>query len=120
MRPDGTFELPDGRRLPVVAEFDGHDYVAHVVHDVEAAYEYLITWTDGVNSWLEGYHFPWLALARLAALIAACEQDVWLVHDSSTQPAFEDEANRFIGRTVHAFNCPPGCRGDSPMHDEYR
>lgn len=108
-----TYELTDGRQLPVVAEHQGHDYTAYVLYDVEAAHEWVLTWTDGINHWLEAWDYPWHAYARLAALVAACEQQVFLVHEPAPNEvgsrAFVEEAERLVRRTVHAFNCPPNC-----------
>lgn len=109
----------DGEALPVVAHHVSHDWSARVLYDVEAASEWVLTWTDGINEWVERYDYPWHAYTRLAALIATVEQDVFLVHRSDDPHGpldFVEESERFIRRTVHAFNCPPGCRGDSPMH----
>lgn len=121
-----TYELGDGRDVPVVVSWRRRDYSARVLrvddgdHD-DVAGEWLLTWTDGVNEWLEEYELPWLALARLAALVAAAEQDVFLVHDPSNRGnrdgvAFHNIATNFIARTVHAFNCPPICDGMSGEH----
>lgn len=115
------YELTDGRRLPVAAEHHGHDYVAYVLHDVEAAHEWLLTWTDGINVWLEEYHLPWHAYARLAALVAAAEQDVFLVHDLqdgdvAAHEAVVVEVERFVARTVHASSCPTSCDGTDPAN----
>lgn len=115
-----TYELAEGQELPVVAEFNGHDYTAHVLQDVEAAGEWVVTWTDGVNTWVERYDYPWNALARFAALLCAAEQQVFLVHDGSSPDAlikFVDESERFMARVVHSFNCRPGCDGSGPLHD---
>jgi hypothetical protein len=113
------YELTEGRPLFVVARFDGHDYVARVLHDVEAAGEWVVTWTDGVNTWIERYEYPWNALARFAALVCAAEQSVLLVHDPGDPHGpldFVEESERFMARVVHAFNCPAGCRGDGSSH----
>ncbi len=107
-------ELTDGRRLPVIAEFSGVDYDAYVLQEVEAAHEWLVTWSDGINEWLEEYDYPWHALARFTALVAACEQQVFLVHDVESRgerAAFVEEAERFVSRTVHASSCGIGCDG---------
>lgn len=119
-----TYELADGRVVPVLAEWTRHDYSARVLRldggDERDSIELCaLTWTDGINVWYEEYELPWNALARLAALVAAAEQDVFLVHRSDDPRGpldFVEESERFVRRTVHAFNCPPGCRGDSPMH----
>lgn len=117
------YELTDGRHLPVVAEHHGHDYAAWVLHDVEAFHEWVLTWTDGINHWLEEYHLPWHAYARLAALIAAVEQGVFLVHDLqdgdlAAHEAVVDAIERFIARSVHASSCAPGCDGTDPVNHE--
>lgn len=121
-----TFQLDDDRVVPVLTRWVRHDYSAHVLRldegdERDALGETALTWSDGINVWYEEYEFPWLALARLAALVAAVEQDVFLVHDEVAHPGderrFLDDANRFVCRTVHAFNCPTSCRGDSPNHD---
>lgn len=117
------YELTDGRELPVTAEHQGHDYVAYVLYDVDAAHEWLVTWTDGINVWLEEYHHPWHAYARLAALVAAVEQQVFLVHDPGVhgtrdRDRFVEEAERLVRRTVHAFDCPADCDGTGPNHDD--
>lgn len=115
------YELTDGRLLPVTAEHHGHDYAAYVLHDVETFHEWLLTWTDGINVWLEEYHHPWHAYARLAALVAAAEQDVFLVHDlqdgdPAARDAVVDEVERFVSRVVHASSCAPGCDGTDPVN----
>lgn len=118
------YELLDGRRLPVAAEHHGHDYSAYVLHDVEAAHEWLLTWTDGINHWLEEWHLPEHAFARLAALVRACDQQVFLAHQvdevygvTGAARAFEDEVERFMSRVVHASSCPSGCdRTDPTTH----
>lgn len=119
MTTGNLYELTDGRVLPVTAEHHGHDYWAWVLHDVDARRKWVITWTDGINHWLEEYELPWHAYARLAALIAAVEQQVFLVHDAHRQPdemlRFVDEVERFVSRTVHAFNCDVGCDGTDPV-----
>lgn len=123
------FELTDGRLVPVLCEVLRRDYAAYVLRIDEGdpddvAGVWALTWTDGINWWYEEYEFPWLALARLAALVAAVEQDVFLVHDPSNRGnaeglAFLEEAERFVRRTVHAFNCPAGCDGTgSTNHDD--
>jgi hypothetical protein len=116
-----TYELTEGEHLPVVAEYVQHDYTAWVLYRVEAAHEWLVTWTDGINQWCEEYDYPWHAFARLAALVAACDQQVFLVHDPSNRgpaegEAFREEADRFVARTVHAYNCASTCYGDGPKH----
>lgn len=108
-----------GRRLPVVARHGGHDWTAWVLYRVEAAHEWVLTWTDGINVWLEEYDQAWHALARLAALTAAVEQDVFLVHGSdvgSGRVVFVSEVERFVSRTVHASSCAPGCDGTDPVN----
>lgn len=123
------FELTDGRKLPVTAEYHGVDFAAWVLRDVneEPPAEgyvggWIVTWTDGINVWFEDdYELPWHALARFAALVAACEQQVFLVHDVESRgerAAFVAEAERFVSRTVHAFNCAPDCRADDPVNHQ--
>ena len=108
----------DGKLLPVTARFESHDWSATVLYRIEASHEWELQWTDGINVWVEEWIYAWHAYARLAALVAAVEQDVFLVHGSEEDhAAFVDEVERFVARTVHAFNCPPGCVGDSPHHD---
>jgi hypothetical protein len=112
-------ELNEPRDVPVVAHVVYHDWSARVLHDVEAAGEWPVTWTDGINVWFERYDYPWHALARLAALVAAVEQEVFLVHDVTNrgeQATFVDEAERFVSRTVHAHSCRPGCDGTGGPH----
>lgn len=116
------YELTDGRSLPVVAEYDGHDYRAYVLHDADASAEWILTWNDGINFWYEEYDYPWHVFARLAALVAAADQQVLLVHDLQdgdpiTHAAVVEEVENFIARTVHAFNCPPDCDGTSGPHE---
>lgn len=110
----------DGEALPIVAEHQGHRYAAHVLRD-ESPDVWVIIWTDGINTWKEEYHLPWQAFARLAALVAAAEQDVFLVHDPSNRgatdgEAFRNEVERFVSRTVHASSCRPGCDGTDPVN----
>lgn len=119
---DPHYDLDEEPRdVPVVAHYRARHWSARVLHDVEAAGEWALTWTDGINVWFERYDYPWHALTRLAALIAAVEQEVFLVHRSDDPHGpldFVEESERFVRRTVHAFNCPAGCRGDSPLHDD--
>lgn len=123
------FELADGRKALVVAEYHGVNFAAWVLRDVngEPPAEgyvggWIVTWTDGVNWWFEdGYELPWHALARLAALVAAAEQQVFLVHDVESRgerAPFVEEAERFVSRTVHASGCAPGCRGEDPANHQ--
>ena len=117
------FELTDGRQVPVTGEYHGVDFAAFVLRDApdvepdDYVGGWIVTWTDGINWWFEGnYELPWQALARFAALVAACEQQVFLVHDGEDpdqRDAFVVEANRFVARTVHASSCPAGCSGTS-------
>lgn len=102
-----TFESPiTGEELPVVAHYRAHHWSARLLYDVEAAHEWILTWTDGINVWVEEWHESHVALARLAALVAAVERDVFLVHRGDlgdlgvAQRRFEDEVERFISRTV--------------------
>lgn len=122
-----TYELDDGRVLPVAAEHHGHDYAAYVLHEVDAAFPWVLTWTDGINHWLEEWSLPEVAFARLAALVRACDQQVFLVHvvdevadgdDDGGRAAFEDEAERFLSRAVHASSCQPGCDGTDPANHQ--
>lgn len=121
------YDLWNGRVLPVVTTWARRDYTAHVLrgHDDErdVAGEWILTWTDGINIWLEEYELPWQALARLAALVAAAEQDVFLVHPPSSRGinegrAFVEEAERFVSRTVHTSSCQPGCDGTDPENHD--
>lgn len=118
---NSSYELTDGRRLPVITEYHGEHYAAYVLRDVAVEREWVLTWTDGVNVWYEDYDYPWHAFARLASLVAAAEQDVLMVHDlqdgnPTTHAAVVEEVENFIARTVHAFNCPPGCDGTGGSH----
>lgn len=114
------YELTDGRFLPVAAKHHGIDYAAWVLHDVEAAHEWLLTWTDGINHWLEGWRAPEVAFARLAALVRACDQRTFLVHDGEgfdrAPTSFEAETERFLAHVVHASSCAPGCDGTDPVN----
>jgi len=115
------FELTDGTRVPVTSEYHGVDFAAYVLRnspDTEPddyVGGWIVTWTDGINWWCEDdYELPWQALARFAALVAACEQQVFLVHDVEARGerrAFVEEAERFVARTVHASSCRVGCTG---------
>lgn len=121
------FELGDGTKVPVTAEYHGVDFAAYVLRSAPNAASddyaggWIVTWTDGINWWFEDdYELPWHALARLAALVAATEQQVFLVHDVESrgeQKPFVNEVERFVARTVHAFNCDAACRGDGPIHE---
>lgn len=119
---NSTYELEDGRELAVAAWHPGHDYEARVLHAVEAAHEWVVTWTDGINEWVEEFDEPWHAYARLAALVAACEQDVFMVHDETRghheKLAFVSEVERFVSRTVHASSCRTGCDGTDPVNHQ--
>lgn len=113
----------DGEALPVVAAHHGVHYAARVLRDVASDDEWVLTWTDGVNEWVERYEHAWHAFARLAALVAAVEQDVFLVHDPTNRgpaehAAFLGEAERFVSRTVHASSCRPGCDGTDPVNHQ--
>lgn len=114
------YELPSGEALPIAARHYGDDYSAYVLYDAEAPVSWIVTWTDGINDWVEGFEQPWHAYARLAALVAAVEQQVFLVHDGDRNPAelrvFVSEVERFVSRTVHASSCAPGCDGTDPVN----
>ena len=125
------FELTDGTMVPVISEYAQHDFTAYVLHrptDDKLRYVgdyvggWIVTWTDGINWWFEDdYELPWQALARFASVIAAIEQQVFVVHTAEElgpeRRAFVEEAERFVARTVHASSCPPGCDGtDSANH----
>jgi hypothetical protein len=121
-----TFEYTDGREVPIVAEYHGHDFGAWVLHDVEGFYPWPVTWTDGINFWLEGYDDVVVALARFTALLRACESNTFLVHhidlghrvDVGQRDAFEAEVERFVSRVVHASSCQPGCDGTDPANHQ--
>lgn len=119
-----SYELPSGEVLDVVTAWERSRYSAYVLRDPEAPVEWALTWTDGINEWVEWYDQPWVALARLAALVAAVEQDVFLVHandaaERGAGPAtFVSEAERFVSRTVHASSCQPGCDGTDPVNHQ--
>lgn len=109
----------DDRALPLVAEYVQHDWSARLLHRADASYEWELQWTDGINEWVEEHLRPWHAYARLAALVAAAERGVFLVHDlrdggPAARAAFVAEAERFVSRTVHASSCRPGCDGTDP------
>lgn len=109
------FELADGTTLSIVACHHAEHYTANVLRD-ESPDVWVVTWSDGINDWTEKYDLPWHAFARLAALVAAVEQDVFLVHDlqdgnPDTHAAVVDEVERFVSRTVHTSSCEPGCDG---------
>jgi hypothetical protein len=111
----------DGRLLPVIAEYPSHHWSARVLYRVEASAEWELHWTDGINVWIEHYDYPWHALARLAALVAAVEQDVFLVHRSDDPHGpldFVAEAERFVSRTIHASGCRPNCDGTDPVNHQ--
>jgi hypothetical protein len=105
--------------LPVAAEYHGTDYVARVLHDVDAASPWLVAWTDGVNHWIEPYADPAVAFARLASVVRAGDEDVALVHDGE-QPrhntAVVAAAESLLALTVHASDCAGDCRGDDANH----
>lgn len=119
-----VYELEDGRVGVVVLEWERHDYTARVLRTDggppdEVAGDWVLTWSDGINRWIDPpYEFPWQAIARLAALVAAVEQSVFLVHLGSGRDhtTFVEEAERFVARTVHASSCPPGCDGTDTMN----
>ena len=116
---ENRFELTDGRLVPVAAEHYGVSYHAWVLHDVEAANPWLVTWTDGINHWLDAWPSVEVAFARLAALVCACDQQTFLVHHGEDHPsraAFRVEVERFLSRTVHASGCAPGCDGTDPVN----
>lgn len=119
MTSDALTYVLDGWSYPVVASFHGHGYSAYVLHAVEEGNQWVVTWTDGINRWVERYDEPWHALGRLASLVAACEQDVFLVHDvvnRGEREAFLDEVERYVSRTVHASSCAPSCDGRDPVN----
>jgi len=120
-----TYELPSGETLNVVTVWERTRYSAYVLQDPEAPVEWALTWTDGINEWVEWYEQSWHALARLAVVVAACDQDVFLVHAGDpaefNEPgpaAFVAEAERFVSRTVHASSCAPGCDGADPVNHQ--
>jgi len=113
--------LDEPRDVPVVAVFDGHNWSGRGLHDVESAGEWAVTWSDGINTWFERYDYPWHALTRFAALVAAVEQDVFLVHDTDDPRRlldFVEESERFLSRVVHASSCRPGCDGTDPVNHQ--
>lgn len=115
------FELTDGTLVPVAAEYDGVHFHAFVLHNVEAAAPWIVTWTDGINWWDERWDDVVVTFARFAALLRASEQEVWLVHNAEThetQVAFAAEAERFLSRVVHTSSCTLGCRGDDPTNHQ--
>lgn len=121
MSPGEPYELEDGRFARVVAEFHGVDYVAYTLHDVDAVNPWLVTWTDGINVWLEAYELAWHGLARLAAVVAAAEQGVFLIDDLrdddyTRHEKVVEQIESLIARQVHSFNCLPGCDGTGPLH----
>lgn len=114
-----------GRDAALVAEVVGDHYSAEVLNagygvDLESVdAPWVVRWTDGINDWREAYELPWHALARLAAVVAAVEQDVFLVHDATNRgqrDAVVDEVDRYVSRTVHASSCAPGCAGRDPVY----
>lgn len=123
-----TYELADGRQVGVVAEYNGHDFVAWVLHDADASAPWPVTWTDGINQWFEEWHDVSVALARFAALIRAAESDTFFVHqvdegdrvNGNGARHFEDLAERFISRVVHSSSCQPGCDGTDPVNHDVR
>lgn len=118
---DPDEDEPD-RSVGVTAVYHGPTWEAHVLHDVNGASPWITTWTDGINTWFERFDEPWHALARLAALVAAVEQEVFLVHDWVVKPDDRDlfvaEAERFVSRTVHASSCQPDCDGTDPANHQ--
>lgn len=121
-----TYELADGREVAVVAEYDGHNFVAWVLHDVDATMPFPVTWTDGINHWFEEWSNVSVALTRFAALIRAAESNTFFVHaidhgdavNTQAARAFEDLAEQFISRVVHASSCQPGCDGTDPANHQ--
>lgn len=114
-------DVTEPRDVPIVATFYGHSWSGRVLHDVEAAGEWVVTWTDGINTWLERYDYPWNALTRFAALVCAVEQDVFLVHDTYDPHQlveFVGESERFLSRVVHASSCRAGCDGTDPANHQ--
>lgn len=114
------FEDEHGERwLPVLARVVQRDWSAVVLDDEQQEYGFVVTWTDGINVWTERYEFVGVALARFAALVQAVTSNVFLVHDTYDPAAlreFENEANGFFTRTVHASSCQAGCDGTDPMN----
>lgn len=113
----------DGELLPIMAQYESHYWSACVLYRAEAIHEWELQWTDGINSWVEEHDKPWHAFARLAALVAAVEQDVFLVHDLQggdpvAHAAVVDEVERFVSRTVHASSCAPDCDGTDPVNHQ--
>lgn len=114
------FEDDDGPRwLRVLARVVERNWSARVLDDQEVNFGFIVTWTDGINTWVERYEYRATALARFAALVQAVESSVFLVHDTYDQAAlreFENEAGAFFTRTVHASSCPGGCDGTDTMN----
>lgn len=101
------FESPlTGEELPVVGHYVQHHWSARVLYQVEAAREWVLTWTDGINVWYEEWDRSYEALARLAALAAAVERESFLRHRASSELSwrdrreFVDHVEHFIDRTV--------------------
>lgn len=121
LEPD--HELASGERLPVAAEYCGSDYTVYVLRRAGSSREWVVTWNDGINHWYEEWDHPELAFARLAALVAAANQQTFLVHDPGARGdhdvvAFQNEVERFLSRTVHTPNDPTNYDNTLPTHRE--
>lgn len=116
------YEDENGERwLGVVATYEARDWNGRVLHDVSGSHPWIVTWTDGVNVWVELWHDVSVALTRFASLIRAAESNTFLVHDVASRDEgryFEDLAERFISRVVHASSCQPGCDGTDPANHD--
>lgn len=76
-----TFELTDGRQVPVLAEHEGAQgrYTAFVLFvEDEVNGQYWVTWTDGINWWEEKHYYVHYAFTYLGALIHAVDNDEFL------------------------------------------
>lgn len=83
-RKHPTFELEDGRVVPVLARItDYHDdyyeaFVLFVEGDVEGQYH--VRWSENDGWRTERHHYPHWAFAYLAALVHALDNDEVLRH----------------------------------------
>lgn len=128
-------QLPSGELVPVTAthRFDHatiwllrrEDDVLDDATSDEPTQRWVLTWTDGINDWVEEWDDAAVAYCRLAALVTAVESGTYLVHEDTvhegvdawrSRRAFVVEVERFLSRTVHASSCRVGCRGDDPVN----
>jgi len=91
------------RWLNKVAEYDGVRWSGVVLHDPDGFHPWILTWTDGINVWNEGWHDVSVALTRFAALVRAADTDRFLTHPAESRAgsrAFATRSEEFLEAVI--------------------